>query len=228
MTQIGVATGCFYQTEMAFTEQLQLLKEIGADGIEVTFGNADEVHAFEAERWKQKIRSFNFRTVHAPIRSDFQRDQESKSLLRDIETIREQIDAQSVVFHPDRVDDATLLGEITQPAIENMQERKEFNRDDFSSIMEAVDAPVVIDICHAATWENQENRYMFENFGDRTSHVHVSALGENTHEPLHKQPSFLTDELVSFLEGHNLIIELRDASRNEIQKEITFLRDRLT
>lgn len=75
------------------------------------------------------------------------------------------------MFHPPKLPSLKFVTEHATVAIENMQRRKEFDRQDLASFIAGWDGPLVIDVCHAATWGMDEIDYLFQQYGDRIGHV---------------------------------------------------------
>ncbi|MFB6116188.1 MAG: sugar phosphate isomerase/epimerase family protein [Candidatus Nanosalina sp.] len=229
MTEIGMGTGCFYRLDMSQNQRIRYISELGADGVEVTLSEPEELDELDWSQIKDLTDSFRFVTIHSPIKKDFRDKEEDRALLKRLEEFRERIGAETVVFHPDRVEGIELLRNV-QASVENMQKRKDFDRHDLDEFLEK-DFPVVIDTVHADTWEKEEypdeKQYLFEKYSGRINHVHASVNGpEEEHEPFCRYPKRLESQR-ELLEGRKVILESKFSSREQAEEEIRLLKEKL-
>jgi len=222
MATIGIGTGRILRnSDTDIAEWISFFEEIGIEGIEVGLGNEEAVEKFDPTILDGHLDTFEFVTVHGPFRDYY--DEDDADLFDRVEEIRRELGAERVVYHPDRISNLELVADRSPVAIENMQVGKDFGREKFDEMMGDANVPIVIDTAHSATWENDEARYMYETYNDRISHFHVSALGEEQHDPFFEYPEFLDDKLVEMLADHKLVIESRISSKEKIQKEVETL-----
>jgi sugar phosphate isomerase/epimerase len=222
MATIGIGTGrLLRKSETKIEEWLSFFEEIGIDGIEVGLESREAVEEFDPETLDGQTGGFEFVTVYGPFRDYY--DEDDVDLIEDVEAIRRRLDADRVVYHPDTIASLDLVADRSPVAIENMQARKDFGREKFDQMMDGVETPIVIDTAHAATWDNDETRRLYETYGGRISHFHVSALGEDEHDPFFEYLEFLDDDLVEMLAGHRLVVESRVSSKNELRREVELL-----
>jgi hypothetical protein len=227
MTEIGVGTGCFYRLDMSQAERIKFIQGLDVDGVEVTLSESDELEDLDWNRISELVESFSFVTMHSPIKVDF--DSNNEDLIRRIEEFREEIGAETAVFHPDRVENIELLDNI-EASIENMQSRKGFDRQDLEKFLQD-GFPVVVDTVHADTWENNgfpdEKQHLLEKYDERISHVHTSVNGlEEEHEPFCENPERIKS-LKNLINGRRIVLESKFSSKSQAKKEVKILRDNL-
>lgn len=182
MTALGITTGCLHPFE-ALGDAPHRIRALDADGIEFTFFTAAEVTAADPDMLVDLTDTFLFVTVHAPIRDAVTGD-EDLSWVQKLEQIRETVGAYHIVFHPPKLPSLDFVTSEATVAIENMQRKKGFDRKDFAAFIDDWDGPLVVDVCHAAIWGMDEIDHLFQQYGDRIGHVHLSAYRSDEHEPV--------------------------------------------
>ena len=227
MTKLGVGTGCFYRLDMSQLERIEYIEGLGVDGVELTLSDGDELGRMDHARISEAVEGFDFVTIHSPINKEFKENEADRNMLDRIESFREEIGAETVVFHPDNVENIGLLEDV-KASIENMQRRKSFNRHDLEDFIEE-EYPVVIDTVHADTWEegsySDEKEYLFSKYAGRISHVHTSVNGpEEEHEPFSDHPEAL-EALRNLLTGHKIVLESKFSSKDQAKREVSLLAD---
>lgn len=227
MTKLGVGTGCFYRLDMSQFERIEYIESLGVDGVELTLSDGDELDQMDYARISAAVEGFDFVTIHSPIRKKFKETEADRKMLDRIELFRQEIGAETVVFHPDNVESIALLEDV-KASIENMQKRKSFDRHDLENFIEE-GYPVVIDTVHADTWEEgsypDEKNYLFSKYAGRINHVHTSVNGpEEEHEPFSDHPEAL-DGLKNLLVSHKIILESKFSSKDQARKEVGLLAD---
>lgn len=227
MARIGVTTGCFYQLDMALQEEIDYIQDLGAEGIELSFGTADEVHETDPTDIGDLSTRFDFVTLHAPIRDWITPDANGAALLEKLEHIRSTVGATVIVVHPPKLPSLRFATDRARVAVENMQRRKGFDADDLAVFINGWNGPLVLDTCHAATWGRQQVTALFDRFGDRCHHVHLSAYGAEEHERMVEHPAFM-EQVTPLVADHDIILEHRLDTRAELDEEFTFVRDHLS
>jgi len=226
-TLLGVGTGNFPE-DMSLKERVEAVSEMGAEGIEINLGMGPGIGVMEEHEvrgLRKTLEDFEFVTIHAPQREDM--DSESyRKLLGDVEQIRKKLGADSVVIHPDWIlDSHEFLAEFERPAVENMSFSKGFGRREFREFMAETDAEVVLDVCHSFTWHRNDLVEMYMEFGDRISHIHLSGLGDDEHEPLFRNPEILNEEVRAVVVNNRVVLESAVESVEEMEEELDFVRD---
>lgn len=69
MTVLGIATGCLHPAGVELLEAVGHIQRLGAEGVELTFSDADHVKATDPDALPRIADRFSFVTVHAPIRT---------------------------------------------------------------------------------------------------------------------------------------------------------------
>lgn len=231
--KLGVGTGCFYRLKMTQVEIIKYLKKLEkVDAVEITLSDQKELETTSWSKIASLVQDFRYVSIHAPIKQDYNNKENSINLLKEIEKRRKQIGAETVVFHPDRVEKPEILTEnLRNAAIENMQLKKKFDRDNFSKFHEN-GLGFVLDIVHANTWKNKypkEAEYMFQEYQENLKQFHISAEGnEEEHEPLYKYPDQL-EKYSELLTSTNkpLILESKLETKEEIKEELEFISSNL-
>lgn len=222
---LGIATGCFYKLDMSLEEEICAIKNLDVEGIEITFSSTEELMNTTKEDLDGLEAHFKHISLHSPIEPASKTPNDAEKVLQKLEKLRKTCNASHVVFHPPQVSSLEKIMQKTEPAIENMQARKQFDRDKFNQFV-TMTTPVVIDVCHAATWSEDESEKLISKYKDQISHIHFSALGEKSHQLTKDNPKFV-ERLPKEIEKYPIIIENKLSSKEDLEKEVEFVRRNL-
>lgn len=224
---LGVGTGCFYRLDMQQTEIINLLKDLEkVQAVEITLSDTKELRNTNWNHLANLTEQFKYVSIHAPIKKTFREKEEDIKILERLEKRRKQIEAETVVFHPNTVEKPKILNKVENSAIENMQNKKGFDREDFEKFHQD-GLGVVIDTVHAHTWDKypDEAHYMYENYRSELTQFHISANGKKEeHEPLFKYPAQIKQYKDLLMRSEKpLILESKLENKSQIKKEIEVL-----
>ncbi|MBI2426554.1 MAG: hypothetical protein HYV34_01785 [Candidatus Kerfeldbacteria bacterium] len=169
-------------------ERVQAILTVQKDAIEVGINKMDRLTETIDEETFEQIRTFEYRSVHAPVDVRYP-SQESETLMPKLLHVIEKVQAHTVVVHPDIVDDFTYLAECfgDKLAIENSDNRKSFGQtvEDMERVFEAIPkAGWICDVNHFYTIDSTMKiaDAFHERFEDRLRHYHISAY-QGHHNP---------------------------------------------
>lgn len=177
-----------YMSDGRRNEKIALATDLGCTAVEFGFhtGNFDEVRQIIEHT---DLSLFHYTSIHAPCHKRYDRNAETEQILSQTAALVELAGAQTVVLHPDVVDDWDVIVESGIPfAIENMDCRKDFGKtvDDMVWLHERTGLPVVIDVNHCKTNDVSMKlaEDLVETFRGNIAEFHLSGYTEY-HEPLH-------------------------------------------
>lgn len=228
MAEIHVATGCFHELGTDLAGAVDAIVEAGGDGIELTLATPAEARELDLDRAAEITADVPVNSIHAPFRVEFDPGAASRDLLDRVEEIRARLGADVAVFHPDRAASLGLLREHTAPAVENMQRRKGFDRSDLRAFVDDA-VPVVVDTCHALTWDADEPRALLDAYAGRISHVHLSAYdaADDRSHALLVENDVLDAGTWERLQGETIVVENRLEEPRDLRREVAHVREQL-
>ena len=175
------------------------------------------------------VQDFDFVSLHARTDVTYANDDSTIALLERLRGLHLRLGLDSVVFHPDVVEDWRLIRESGLPvSVENMDRNKSFGKTahEVAAIVENNDFRLVLDVNHAYT--NDPSLELAAEFrrllGNRISHVHLSGF-QSLHEPL-----FRTDqpEIVRAVPPEvPIILEGAFGDLSDLTAEIRYVQDQL-
>jgi hypothetical protein len=234
-TPIGFSTGCLHKVEgvdIFSTDLLDQFRSLGCTAIELNAlheGHLDRLESLSPH----DLRGFEYISLHGPaIDFTFKDDKATTETLDRIESLHQRLVFQSVVIHPDRVEDWSILEKYIDRipfSVENMDIRKPVAKDidDFDRFIQDQRYSVVIDLQHCLT--NDSSHKLANDFlriySDRITHTHLSGYDKSqNHWPLFKTSQ---DELIRQARSVNkpIIIESTLLSLSELALEMGYIKN---
>ena len=211
MKQIGFSTGCLFHKNFDVKKSVSLYAGLGLDNIELAFLDKMELEEFKLDKSLTGIlSSFKYISIHAPcIKTIYRKDRSSVSILDRIKYMTGEIKVNSVVFHPDIIEDFDILGKYPFcKSFENMDKRKKkgFSYDEINSFRSMDDIKFVFDIQHAYEHDGLcgYSEKVLGLMKDRLSHLHLSGSNEqSSHSLLHCSAN--KEKIIKFLNKYNLL-----------------------
>lgn len=233
---LGFSTGCFYRwCEPISKEAVLIVRSLGVNAIELMAGypkRVDSLHLIT----KEDVADFAYVSLHAPSRMKYTSNEETKRVLSIIENWCKQVKPQTVVFHPDTIDDWDILSEYEIPyAFENMDATKTVGiiPSQMSEIL-AKDKTfhALLDIQHVYTHDTEmkQTKEFVKCMGDKLGEIHLSAQEDEScaHGALHltSQDIILhkTKEILSTKPHTPIIIESVLDSKEAMEKELLYVK----
>lgn len=165
----------FHREKVFFTQSIKEFAEIifnlGCKAIELSYLRVD-VNREEIIEAKNILNKFDFISIHSSLNGLLLRES-----LKQIDTIKDLINIQSVVFHPDKIDDWKLLRKFTNPSLENMdyKHNKFIHLDEMERLADENNCMIVVDLAHLYSVENDINKWIItSNLASKISHFHMS------------------------------------------------------
>lgn len=176
MRKIGFSTGALYSWGLDLNEQIKLLSELNLDAVELSFINIDELKCELSPESIAYLKTIPYVSIHAPI---FNANREKLSIcdypvkLTKLCVMAKKIDAKSVVFHPDTINDWEDFSQWDMPiAIENLPAEDNYDNTKLIEIFKQYPHfKMILDTAHA--FSCSENQYV-EVFADKITHIHLS------------------------------------------------------
>lgn len=177
------------QSEAALTNFL----ELGNHALELTLIQLPNLKIGLSPTAQQRISQFKYISLHAPVTESIDPVTGKKKWLRYpspaaeltvklIKQLNDQVNIQTVLFHPDVVDDFNWLNQQFKEklAFENMDNLKSFGKDvaDLHQVFtRSPQAKFVLDVNHVYTNDPTMKLAtdLHQHFGERLCHYHVSA-----------------------------------------------------
>lgn len=190
MRKIGFSHAGLFKIHDAYTkDNIQLFIDCGCNALEVMCHDLGEVNKLDSIL--PYLKNFIYISIHLPGGLRYSNNEETRTLLKKIESYYLKIKAQLAVVHPDLVDDWEVFNDFKiNWAIENMDDQKEKYRDkhDLKEFFnEHGNWGLVLDVGHC----NANDKSMgladelISEFKDRIKEIHLSGY-EIFHDPLYR------------------------------------------
>ena len=192
MLKLGYSLGAGKNSRYTFKERLKMLSFVEKYAIELGYVAANRLEeALDVEDIRE-IKKFGYRSIHAPaILNEYENPEwirypsnKAEKIIEKLIEIANAINAQTILFHPDLVDDFSWLNNKIgkRIAFENMDVKKSFGKsveDMVNVFSKAPEAKWVCDVNHLYTIDPTMKlaEDFHRAFGDRISHYHLSAYG---------------------------------------------------
>ncbi len=188
---IGFATSIKSSDATQLEKKLDKMLVISDAAIEISLTRGEKMKHDWTDTLLSLVKKFQYRSLHAPVfyldRDDLRyapSDAQAEHLLKTIDFLVDQANMDTVLFHPDIVDDFQFLEERygSKLAFENMDDQKQFGKTvkDMEYVFhQAPSAKWVCDVNHIYTNDrSMESTFDFHcRFKQRLTHYHVSAYG---------------------------------------------------
>ncbi len=185
--KLGFSTGYFWQTEFSEEEKIARVLKLQSDAIELGVGRVKYIERRMSKKAVDLLRQFRYRSIHAPNDTRYPSTNSDKIISQIMQYAR-QIDAHTVVIHPDIIDNYSY---VTQSfgsllAIENTYLGCSFGRTvaDMKTVFKHLpNARFVLDVNHVFT--NDRTMKLASDFHSaftkQLAHYHLSGLGKGGH-----------------------------------------------
>jgi len=227
---IGFASGFVYRIfPQVSNESIEACLNLGCGAFELHTNSSREDMDLAANLNKKELEKFEFTSFHFPKWKD---KDEARRILSQTRKLHEIFNFDAITVHADLfMNDHDIFDSMDLPfSIENMDTQKETGRtlEQMKEIMSGNNSAVTIDVNHAM--DNDPSfklaQDLWDEFGPRVSHFHLSGLGEakGSHLPLFKTGQ---NRLLDFMKGKNLpiIIESMCENLEEAKKELEFIKN---
>jgi len=186
--KLGFAVSSLKPDEEELVTKLERVLEFESDAVELSLTKPEKFNHPFTEKSFKLLKRFKYRSIHAPARNStgpiIYPSEEADSLLDVIDKIIGKIDPQTILFHPDTINDFGYINERygSLVSFENMDNLKTFGRtiEDMAKVFErSPQAKWVFDVNHLYTNDKNMNsaKEFYETFKDRLTHYHVSGYG---------------------------------------------------
>jgi hypothetical protein len=194
MLKLGYSTGVV-KSKLSFKERVKLIWEIEKEAIELCYTRSERLKEDIDNESLQLIRQFKYISIHAPVKrttnpitnegiSIRYPSQEANQIIKKINHILQETKAQTILFHPNLVDDFDWLNKIFKDklAFENMDVDKKFGKsikDLTHAFQKAPGAKWVFDLNHLYTVDPtmKLSDKFYKAFREKLCHYHLSGFG---------------------------------------------------
>lgn len=203
MAKLGFSFGS-RKEQIPRTDILNTLLELNNEVVEIGFVDASRLEQGLTKEEIEIIKQFKYISLHAPaVVENFQTGEKrflsyskpkTQNVINLIQQLRKQVNLNTVLFHPDTIEDFDWLsaefGEVL--AFENMDKNKNFGKtiEDMEKVFERCPwAKWVCDVNHIYTIDPTMRlaREFYQKLGERLCHYHLSAYG-GFHAPFLDNP----------------------------------------
>lgn len=213
---------------------MRYAKNLGIDGVEITFSSKEELYAFELSLDNERfLRGLDYVTIHAPFYF-IKKAGNERELIRQLEVIfkiYKQVGAKNVIMHPyDDLPERRILDRFNfKVSTENLRKKKNVTIADFKKIFEQYPKiGLCVDVSHAYSWSKQETEKLIKAFSDRITQFHFSgAYRGKDHQSLRiVSKDFLSSIEPLFKSKVPIVIEedIKIKSEEFLKEEVSFIK----
>jgi len=179
---IGFSSGDIYSWAPSINEQIEVLKKIPCNAIEINYAGVPSLNEEITEENIDYLHSPDYVSIHAPFygdsRSDlmYENNDATAGILRKLKGHYDRIGARAIVFHPNLIGDYSIFkGFDFNACLENMPFARKISPKEFIALAgEHPEFGIVIDTAHALSWGENALGMLVRQLGRRTLHVHLS------------------------------------------------------
>lgn len=176
MNLIGMSTGCLNSWYDFKDDQISIIKGSNLEAIEISFEDLKSLDEEISEENLEYIRKSKYVCIHSLIYSHYKNlmvykdNQETRDILKKLETIYKKLNAQAIVFHPSQVEDYHVLEEYNfNVCMENQSMKDGSSVRQLQSILKHHPKfKLVIDTFH-------DFSDLIEHFRDKIQHIHLNS-----------------------------------------------------
>lgn len=230
---LGFSTGTFEATGLTLNERIAFLHDLGCTALQLGYVKNERVAQEPiADIDIALLENFSWVSFHAPgSRWKYKRDDPgTQKLLQDIEVLHLKHPIDLVIFHPDSLDDLSVLDGYSFPiGIENMDDRKRSFQD--AATLRSIFAThphwkFVLDVHHAFLIDPEKRaNELLSAFRDRLAEIHVSGYHDG-HVPLYETQQDVMLDLIRGLDTP-IILEGKTANLEAMKQEYQYVQSRL-
>lgn len=187
---LGYSTGVFFAYNIPLLQKVELIYKTQSDAIELGFTKKERLKGSFDTKLYHLVKKFKYRSIHAPVIDIRYPSKDSKWIIEKVLTLAENINANTVLFHPDLIDDFVWLNKQfgNLLAFENMDRRKPYGKSvkDMKEVFnKSPKAKWVFDVNHLYTINKTMSKttVYYESLKDRLCHYHLSGYG-GFHAPI--------------------------------------------
>ncbi len=230
--KIIFATGTFYKQGIGLDEQIEILKELPIDGVELTFATFDELKKMlNHKEFLQFVSQYEYNTIHAPFKEDYTKENFNFKINL-IEKLSNAIGSKNVVFHLYNFEDIDILKKVPFSfTVENTLGGNWNSQKIVDFFCSNKEMKFTFDLCHALHFGEEQIKLLMNNLKDKTKTIHLSNIVNTKH---HKQFFNSPEDFDKFVDvinelQENIIITIEENfdNINDIKKEIFFIKEKI-
>ena len=230
---VGLSTGSVYLMENSINDQINILREIGVNAIEILIAKGTDLNEKISTKNIEFLKKQKYVSLHAPfyqkekIPYDF-----NKQNVERLSHFYNKINAKAIIVHPNLVNDWDILSKTDMNVcIENMSEKRNITVKFFRNIfLKYPHFSMNLDTAHALSYGEKYLNELVEKFKERIYQVHFSdrRLVED------KLKDHQTISSCTNLEKFNMIKKLKcpiiieltsETNKDKLKSEIEFVKE---
>lgn len=158
---------------------IDYVRKLDISGVELTLATKEELYSLNLSRDnKHWLRSLDYVTIHAPFRLIKESKDQSEMIkqLNDISRLYHDIDAKTVIIHPnDLLNSGLLKGFECDISTENLPPKSGIPISGLRKVLHKYpNVRLCLDVSHAYSWSRAETGKLTKAFKDRISQIHFS------------------------------------------------------
>ncbi len=177
--RLGLSTGCIYKWCEGNDHEIEVLKRLDMNALEINYAQVTELRRSVSEKHVDFLKGLDYLSLHAPFYWDakdtmtYRHDDRTIRTLSMLEREVRRLDADSVVLHPQIVEDFSVFEDFELPLLlENLP----YNDVDYmvNQFEEHPEYGMVLDTAHALANSPETLDLMVGRFSGRIRQVHLS------------------------------------------------------
>lgn len=186
MRKICFATGNIHTWVNKLDRQIDYIRKIDVDGVEITLGRPDEIKNLKISSQNKKFLKQKRVTIHSPFGlRRLQKQKLLESTIQSVEEMYQDLEAEAVVVHPAKELNFDLFEKARfKVLIENLMPRKKLNHTYYSNLLKKYKKfGFILDAAHAYLFSDKETEKLIGMFDKRIKQFHFS--GTYRHQEHH-------------------------------------------
>ena len=230
--KINFATGTFYKQGIELGQQIEILRDLPIDGVELTFATFDELkQTLNHKEFLQFVSKYEYNTIHAPFKENYTKENFSFNINL-IKKLSDVIGSRNVVFHLYNFEDLDMLKNIALSfTVENTLGGDWNSQKIVSFFSSNSEMKFTFDLCHALHFGEEQIKLLMNNLKDKIKTIHLSNIINGKHHKQFFNSLEDIDKFVGVINGLNdkviITVEENFDNVNDIKKELLFVRKKI-
>ncbi len=175
---VGVSTGSIHTWAKSLNGTLDILRNAKVEAVEVLFGKTTDLDEKISKENIAYLQSLGYVSIHSPFYDSDKNDfyYKNSNIIRRLADIYHQIQAKTIVFHPNLLPNLTLIEDLgANVSLENVPKKRQVPFEELREIFsEYPQFKMVLDTAHAFTYHKGYLDELVQEFNNIIQHVHFS------------------------------------------------------
>jgi len=212
-------------------ELIEHVKGLDIDGIELDYSGKEPSSLKLTSEQEEYLKSLKYVSIH--VTAESLKGCSEEDIIRRLDYvvgIAKKTNASDIVIHPEALPSPDILSKYDVKFLtENLDRNTGYGLEKLKKVFEDYpDLGLCLDVCHSFTWDGEETKKLVDEFKDKISQVHLSALeGDKQHRPLLNSSSDMIESIepIKSLDVPIVIEEdFEDGDFDGLKKEIEFVK----